>query len=142
MAGKVANRIGLINTMTLAHLPSALLLIGVAFSPWAWLAVGLLLFRSLFDQIDVPARDSYIMSVVQPHERVAMASIHIVGRSISGTIGPTLSTGVLQAIAVSAPLVGSGLVKTAYVLSLYFMFRNVRPPQEVRSAPRAEARSE
>ena len=141
-AGKVANRIGLINTMTLAHLPSALLLIGVAFSPWAWLAVGLLLFRSLFDQIDVPARDSYIMSVVQPHERVAMASIHIVGRSISGTIGPTLSTGVLQAIAVSAPLVGSGLVKTAYVLSLYFMFRNVRPPQEVRSAPRAEARSE
>lgn len=138
VAGKIANRIGLINTMTWAHLPSGLLMIAVAFAPWGWLAVGLLLFRSLFDQIDVPARDSYIMSVVQPHERVAMASIHIVGRSISGTIGPTLSTGVLQAIALSGPLVGSGFLKTAYVLSLYFTFRNVRAPQEMRAAERQE----
>ena len=138
VAGKVANRIGLINTMSLAHLPSGLLLICIAFTPWPWLAVGLLLFRSLFDQIDVPARDSYIMSVVQPYERVAMGSIHIVGRSISGTIGPALSTGVLQAIALSAPLVGSGLVKVTYVFSLYFMFRNVKAPQEMRSAERRE----
>ena len=136
VAGKVANRIGLINTMSLAHLPSGLLLLAVAFSPWAWLAVTFLLVRALFDQIDVPARDSYIMSVVQPHERVAMGSIHIVGRSISGTIGPTLSTGVLQAIALSAPLVGSALVKLTYTLSLYFMFRNVKAPQEMRSAER------
>lgn len=136
VAGKLANRIGLINTMSLAHLPSGLLLLAVAFSPWAWLAVTFLLVRALFDQIDVPARDSYIMSVVQPHERVAMGSIHIVGRSVSGTIGPTLSTGVLAAIALSAPLVGSALVKIAYVLSLYFMFRNVKAPQEIRSAER------
>ena len=136
VAGKLANRIGLINTMSLAHLPSGLLLLAVAFSPWAWLAVTFLLVRALFDQIDVPARDSYIMSVVQPHERVAMGSIHIVGRSISGTIGPTLSTGVLAAIALSAPLVGSALVKVTYTLSLYFMFRNVKAPQEMRSAER------
>ncbi len=138
VAGKLANRIGLINTMSLAHLPSGLLLLAVAFSPWAWLAVTFLLVRALFDQIDVPARDSYIMSVVQPHERVAMGSIHIVGRSISGTIGPTLSTGVLAAIALSAPLVGSALVKVTYTLSLYFMFRNVKAPQEMRAAERRE----
>lgn len=136
VAGKVANRIGLVNTMSLAHLPSGLLLLAVAFSPWAWLAVTFLLVRALFDQIDVPARDSYIMSVVQPHERVAMGSIHIVGRSFSGTIGPAISTGVLQAIALSAPLVGSALVKVTYTLSLYFMFRNVKAPQEIRSAER------
>ena len=138
VAGRVANRIGLINTMSLAHLPSGLLLLAVAFSPWAWLAVTFLLVRALFDQIDVPARDSYIMSVVQSHERVAMGSIHIVGRSISGTIGPALSTGVLAAIALSAPLVGSALVKVTYTLSLYFMFRNVKAPQEIRSAGRQQ----
>ena len=138
MAGKVANRIGLINTMSLAHLPGAILLLGVAFAPWAWLAVAFFLFRTVFDQIDVPARDSYIMSVVQPYERVAMGSIHIMGRSVTGTIGPTLSTGVLQAIALSAPLVGSALVKVTYTLSLYFMFRNVKAPQEMPSAERSE----
>ena len=129
-AGKVAKRIGLINTMTWAHLPSALLLIGVAFSPWAWLAVALLLARSLFDQMDVPARDSYIMAVVEPGERVAMGSVHILGRSVAGTIGPTLSAGALQAVAFSAPLVGSALLKAAYVLSLWAMFKDVRPPEE------------
>ena len=136
IAAKIANRIGLINTMTWAHLPSGLFLIVVPFAPWAWLAVSFLLLRALFAQTDVPARDSYIMAIVQPHERVAMASIHILGRSISGTLGPTLSIGVLQAIAVSAPLVGSGLIKTIYVLSLYQMCKDVKPPEErARSNP-------
>ena len=70
VAAKIANRIGLINTMTWAHLPSGLFLIAVAFAPWAWLAVTFLLLRSLFAQTDVPARDSYIMAVVEPHERL------------------------------------------------------------------------
>lgn len=130
IAAKLANRIGLINTMTWAHLPSALFLAAVPFAPWAWLAIAFLLIRALFGQTDVPARDSYIMAVVQPHERVAMASIHILGRSIAGTIGPTLSTAVLQAAAASAPLVGSGVLKTVYVVLLYLMFKDVRPPEE------------
>ncbi len=138
VAAKIANRIGLINTMTWAHLPSALFLIAVAFAPWTWLAVTFLLLRSLFAQTDVPARDSYIMAVVEPHERVAMASIHVVGRSAAGTVGPTLSTAVLQAISFSAPLIGSGLVKTAYIVSLYLLFKDVHPPEE---RARAEARA-
>ena len=138
VAAKIANRIGLINTMTWAHLPSGLFLIAVAFAPWAWLAVTFLLLRSLFAQTDVPARDSYIMAVVEPHERVAMASIHVVGRSAAGTVGPTLSTAVLQAISFSAPLIGSGLVKTAYIVSLYLLFKDVHPPEE---RARAEARA-
>ena len=116
--------------MTWAHLPSGLFLIAVPFAPWAWLAVSFLLLRALFAQTDVPARDSYIMAIVQPHERVAMASIHILGRSISGTLGPTLSVGLLQAMAIGAPLVGSGLIKSIYVLSLYQMFKDVKPPEE------------
>ena len=131
IAAKIANHIGLINTMTWAHLPSALFLMAVPFAPWAWLAVVFMLLRALFAQTDVPARDSYIMAVVQMHERVAMASIHILGRSISGAVGPTLSTNVLQALNLSAPLIASGLLKTAYVVALYFMFRDVRTPEEM-----------
>ena len=131
ISAKLANRIGLINTMTWAHLPGALFLVAVAFSPWGWLAVAFYLARSLFDQLDVAARDSYIMAVVEDRERVAMGSIHILGRSITGAIGPTLSTGVLQAIGAAAPLIGSALVKTAYVVALYAMYRNVRTPEEI-----------
>ncbi len=131
IAAKIAGRIGLINTMTWANLPSALFLMAVPFAPWAWLAVVFMLLRALFSQTDVPARDSYIMAVVQAHERVAMASIHILGRSIAGAVGPTLSTSVLQTLSVSAPLIGSGLIKAAYVTSLYLLYRNVRTPEEM-----------
>ena len=84
--------------------------------------------------MDVPTRDSYTMSVVQPHERVAMGGIHIVGRSIAGTVGPSVGTALWQAVSASAPLIASAVLKVSYDLSLYFMFRNVKPPQESEEA--------
>jgi MFS family permease len=129
-AAKIANRIGLINTMVFTHIPASLFLIGAAFAPAAWLAIIFWQLRAFFSMMDVPTRDSYTMSIVQPHERVAMASIHIVGRSIAGTVGPLVGTLVWQLLSATAPLVGSAVLKISYDLSLYFMFRNIKPPQE------------
>jgi len=130
LAAKLANRIGLINTMVFTHIPASLFLIAAAFAPAAWIAVLLWQLRAFLSMMDVPTRDSYTMSVVQPNERVAMAGIHIVGRSVSGTVGPSVSTALWQAISASVPLIASGVLKITYDLSLYFMFRNVKPPQE------------
>jgi len=130
VAAKLANRIGLINTMVFTHIPSSLFLIAAAFAPVAWLAVVFWQLRAFLSMMDVPTRDSYTMSVVQPNERVAMAGIHIVGRSISGTVGPSVSTALWHALSASVPLVACAVLKIIYDLSLYFMFRNVKPPQE------------
>jgi MFS family permease len=132
LAAKLANRIGLINTMVFTHIPASLFLIVAAFAPAAWIAVLFWQLRAFFSMMDVPTRDSYTMSVVQPEERVAMAGIHTVGRSISGTIGPSVATALWLAVSAAAPLIGCGVLKITYDLSLYFMFRNVKPPQEVR----------
>jgi len=70
------------------------------------------------------------MSVVQPQERVAMASIHTIGRNIAGTFAPSIATALWQVFSVTVPLVSSAVLKITYDLSLYFMFRNVKPPQE------------
>lgn len=131
VAAKLANRIGLINTMVFTHIPSSLFLIAAAFAPTAWMAILFWQLRAFLSMMDVPTRDSYTMSVVQPNERVAMASIHIVGRSIAGTIGPSVGTAIWNAISAIAPLIGCAVLKITYDLSLYFMFRNVKPPQEV-----------
>ena len=131
VAAKLANRIGLINTMVFTHIPASLFLIAAAFAPTAWIAVLFWQLRAFFSMMDVPTRDSYTMSIVQPNERVAMASIHIVGRSISGTVGPSVATALWQLLSASAPLIGSGVLKITYDLSLYFMFRNVKAPQEL-----------
>ncbi|MFC2005313.1 hypothetical protein ACFLUY_03715, partial [Chloroflexota bacterium] len=55
----------------------------------------------------------------------------VVGRSIAGTIGPSIGTALWQVFAASVPLVASGILKISYDLSLYFMFRNVKTPQEL-----------
>lgn len=60
-----------------------------------------------------------------------MASSQVVGRSIAGTIGPSLGTALWQVFAASVPLIVSGILKISYDLSLYFMFRNIKPPQEL-----------
>jgi len=131
VAAKLANRIGLINTMVFTHIPSSLFLIVAAFAPAAWIAVLFWQMRAFLSMMDVPTRDSYTMSVVQPSERVAMAGVHIVGRSIAGTIGPSVSTALWLALSASVPLVACAVLKITYDLSLYFMFRNVKPPQEM-----------
>jgi hypothetical protein len=83
--------------------------------------------------MDVPARDSYTMSMVQADERVSMASINAVGRSTTGTIAPSIATLLWQAFSATVPLVSHAILKISYDLALYFMFRNVKPPQETDS---------
>ena len=141
LAARIAARIGLINTMVFTHIPSNLFLIAAAFAPTAALAVLFWQLRSFLGQMDVPARTSYIMAVVGPEERVAMAGIHIVGRSVSGIGGPSVATALWQAVSASAPLIGCAVLKIAYDITLYFMFRNVKPPEEAeKAASRAASR--
>jgi len=110
VAAKLANRIGLINTMVFTHIPSSLFLIAAAFAPTAWMAILFWQLRAFLSMMDVPTRDSYTMSVVQPNERVAMAGIHIVGRSIAGTVGPSVGTAIWNAISAIAPLIGCAVI--------------------------------
>ncbi|MBI2979434.1 MAG: MFS transporter [Chloroflexi bacterium] len=131
VAAKLGNLIGLINTMVFTHIPSSLLLIATTFAPSAGLAVFFWQVRAFLNSMDVPTRDSYIMSVVRPNERVAMAGIHIVGRNVSGTIGPSVATALWQAFSANVPIIGCAILKITYDLSLYFMFRKVKTPQEI-----------
>ena len=141
LAARIAARIGLINTMVFTHIPANLFLIAAAFAPTGALAVVFWQLRSFLSQMDVPTRTSYTMSVVGPEERVAMAGIHIVGRSVSGIGGPYIATALWQAVSASAPLIGCAALKIAYDIALFFMFRNVKPPQEAeRAAERAASR--
>jgi MFS family permease len=130
VAAKVANKIGLLNTMVFTHIPASLFLVAAVFAPTAWLAVLFWQIRAFLAQMDNPTRDSYTMAIVGPEERVAMASIHMVGRSALGAAGP-LATGTLWSLfSATVPLVGSAVLKISYDLALYAMFRNVRPPEE------------
>jgi MFS family permease len=126
----IARRIGLIRTMVFTHLPANAFLIGAAFAPDAASAVACLLARASLSQMDVPARQAYVMSVVRPEERAAAASVTNVPRSLAAAVSPTLAGALLKASSFGWPLVAGGLLKVAYDLLLLAGFRHHPAPQE------------
>ena len=131
LAPRIAARIGLIRTMVFTHLPANGLLMAAALMPTAPLAVACLLARSLLSQMDVPARTSYVMAVVDPEERAAAASLTNVPRSLASALPPLLAGWLLERSSFGWPLLVAGGLKIVYDLSLLRLFKDVRPPDEV-----------
>ena len=129
-AAKLASRFGLINTMVFTHLPSNLLLMLVPAAPSLRWAIALLLARHALSQMDVPARQSYTMAVVAPGERIAAAAATNVARNIAQAITPILSGVAMQTVALGLPFVLGGGLKIVYDLTLFAVFRRIRPPEE------------
>jgi MFS family permease len=129
LATRLAARIGLVRTMVFTHLPSNLLLILVPLMPNLRLAILVLLLRFSISQMDVPARQSYIMAVVAPEERAAAAGVTGVARTMGAAIAP-LFAGLLfaQPALVNVPFFIAGGLKTLYDLLLYRSFVEVQPP--------------
>ncbi len=130
VAGGLAKRFGLVNTMVFTHLPSSVFLVLAAFAPTLPLAVACLVLRSLLSEMDVPTRSSYVMAVVEPAERPAAASVTAVPRSLAAALSPTLAGWALAASSFGWPLVCAGVLKIAYDLALLRQFQAVRPPEE------------
>ncbi|MGH8713830.1 MAG: MFS transporter [Casimicrobiaceae bacterium] len=140
VAVRIANRIGLVNTMVFTHLPANLLLVLMPFVPQlAWVIV-LLLVRSTLSQMDVPTRSSYVMAVVSPGERAAAASVTSVPRSLASATSPLLAGWLLGISSFGWPLAIAGALKIAYDLLLLATCRRVRPAEERRAASRRRAR--
>lgn len=130
LAPRIARRIGLIRTMVFTHVPANLLMISAALMPSAGPAVVCLLARSLLSQMDVPARTSYVMAVVDPEERTAAAAITNVPRSLASALPPLAAGWMLQRSSFGWPLILGGCLKIGYDLTLLAMFREIRPPEE------------
>ena len=131
VASRLANRIGLVNTMVVTHLPSNVLLILIPLMPTLPLATLMLLLRFSISQMDVPTRQSYTMAVVAPDERAAAAGITGVARTTGAALSP-LFAGLLfgHPSLTSVPFFIAGALKIAYDLLLYRAFRAVKPPEE------------
>ena len=137
-AGRLAMRIGLINTMVFTHIPSNILLILVPLMPTGALAAALFLARMSISQMDVPTRQSYTMAVVDPDERVAAAGLTNVARNVGTVAAPALAGYAFSVAALGVPFFVAGGLKIVYDLLVFRSFRALKPPEETR-APRPPA---
>lgn len=120
LSAPIAKRFGLINTMVWTHIPGNVLLIAFPFMPTLEWSVAALLGRFLVAQMDVPARTSYMMAIVDEDERSAASAVANQAKLIGASLGP-FAAGLMGMSA--APFVAAGVLKILYDLSLYRLFR-------------------
>jgi MFS family permease len=112
--------------MVFTHLPSS---VAAAFIPLPrgvpW-TVALLLFRAALNSMDQAPRSAFIAAVVKAEERTAVMGITSMLRTLSQSVGPTI-TGILAGndhfwIA----FVATGALRVTYDLGLWALFINVK----------------
>ena len=130
VAAWLSRHIGLLNTMIFTHIPSSLFLMAMPFAPSSGWAILFLLCRETLVEMDVPARQSYVVAVVEPEERTFSTGVTNLTRSIARSITPSFAGALMQRVAMATPLfIGSGM-KIVYDVLLFVALRRVKPPEE------------
>ena len=127
VSAKLAARLGHIRTMVFTHLPSNAFLVLAGLMPTAPLAILFLLLRMALSQMDVPARQAFVMAVVPREERAAASSVTNVPRSLAAALSPFLAGWLLDQTSFGWPLIVGGVLKAVYDLALFARFARVRP---------------
>jgi MFS family permease len=130
VSGRLGDRIGLVNTMVFTHLPSNILLLLVPFSPNFGAAAALLLARFALSQMDVPARQAYVVSIVPAAERAGAVAMTGSVRGIAQSFGPVLAGLAIGGASFGLPFFAGGGLKIVYDIALFAGFRNRRAAHE------------
>jgi MFS family permease len=131
----IARRIGVVRTMAFSHgLASAIWLI-LPLAPTFAIAAAMTIARSYLAYMDNPLRSSFIMGVVRPEDRGAAAGFTTLSRHVPVAISPTLSAYLMQAFTLNIPVFLGGFLQLTHDCIFYFLFRNVKPPEEQAAKP-------
>ena len=82
--------------------------------------------------MDVPARQSYTMALVDPDERSAAAGVTGIARTTGAALSPLIAAPLFAVPALaSVPFFLAGGLKILYDLMLWRLFSKRRPPGEL-----------
>lgn len=125
IAGWLAERFGLVNTMVFTHIPANVFLLLFPFAPTLDWAIILLIARFCLSQMDVPARTALVMNVVPEQHRSLAGGMTQQGKLLGTSLGPFLSGLLTNAGLVVLPFVIGGSLKILYDLAIYVGFKRL-----------------
>ena len=130
IASAISKRIGLIKTMVLTHLPSAVFLALIPIPSNVGLAMTFLILRSSMQSMDQAPRQAFLAAVVLPSERTAVMGVVNVVKTLSQSGGP-LTTGWLAGIdKFWISFLIAGALKVSYDLGMLKIFLGHKPREE------------
>jgi MFS family permease len=131
----IARRIGVVRTMAFSHGLASVIWLMLPFAPTFNIAAAMTIVRSYLAYMDNPLRSSFIMGVVRPEDRGAAAGFTTLSRHVPVAVSPTLSAYLMQAFTVNVPVFIGGFLQLAHDCMFYYLFRDVKPPEEQRAKP-------
>jgi MFS family permease len=131
VAVRLADRIGLLNTMVFTHLPSQFLLIALPFAPTLPLGLFILFARQGLSHMDLPTRQAYIAAVVHPEDRTTAAGVTNLTRNLTQSVSPSFTGYAFQNLVFGAPFLVAGVLGIFYDLALFVSFRGIKPSHEM-----------
>jgi MFS family permease len=134
-APAIARTIGVVKTMAFSHGAASLLYLFVPFAPTFTVAAALTVLRSFLAYMDNPLRSSFIMGVVRPEDRGSAAGMTTLSRHVPMAVSPTLSAYMMQAFSLNVPIFLGGFLQLFHDCIFYYLFRDVKPPEEQASKP-------
>jgi MFS family permease len=135
----IARKIGVVKTMAFSHGAASLIYLLVPFAPTFTVAAALTIFRSFLAYMDNPLRSSFIMGVVRPEDRGSAAGITTLSRHVPMAVSPTVSAYMMQAFSLNVPIFLGGFLQLFHDCVFYYLFRDLKPPEEQSSEPRTAA---
>jgi predicted MFS family arabinose efflux permease len=131
----IARKIGVVRTMAFSHGLASLIWLFLPLAPTFTIAATMTIIRSYLAYMDNPLRSSFIMGVVRPEDRGSAAGLTSLSRHVPVAISPTLSAYLMQSFALSVPIYIGGFLQLLHDCTFYFMFRDVKPPEEQVAKP-------
>lgn len=131
LVGRAVEAIGgAVRTVVRLRAVSCALLAVLPFMPTVWFAGAVFLVRVLVNSMTVPVRQSYVMGIVEPHERSRVASISNVPSQFASMVGPSIAGIMLHSIWIGAMLEAAALLQLLNAGLYWTFFRRTRPPEE------------
>ncbi len=130
LAPVIARRIGVVRTMVFSHGIASLIYLILPFAPTFFIGAALIAFRSFVAYMDGPLRGSFVMGIVKAEERGSAAGITNLSRYVPMAVSPSISAYIMQAFSLSVPMFIGGSLQLIHDAVFYFLFRDVRPPEE------------
>lgn len=137
LASAISKRIGLIKTMVLTHMPSAIFLALIPVPSNVGLAMIFLVLRSSMASMDQAPRQAFLAAVVLPGERTAVMGVVNVVKTLSQSGGPVATGWLAGTNRFWVAFLIAGALKVSYDLSMLKMFLGHKPREEEQSESEA-----
>ena len=126
----IARKIGVVRTMAFSHGLASLIYVFLPLAPTFTIAAAMTIIRSYLAYMDNPLRSSFIMGVVRPEDRGSAAGLTSLSRHVPVAVTPTLSAYLMQSFSLGVPIFIGGFLQFFHDCVFYYMFRDVKPPEE------------